>query len=72
MRDGAAEAVIAARAAEALLNTDAGVTLQKYFAEIGRLERVCDDQMNQMGHMVKQIRALERRVARNEGGKAAA
>jgi hypothetical protein len=66
VRDGAQEAVIAAETAAALLNTDPAKVLAKYKGEIERLTRERDEYQTKCGHMVKQIKALERRLAKYE------
>lgn len=66
VREGAAEAVMAAEAARALLNTEPGKVLLTYKAEIARLTRDRDDYQNKCGQMVKQIRVLERKLAKYE------
>lgn len=60
--EGAQEAVIAAETAAALLNTEPAKVLAKYKAEIARLERVRDDLTNQNGQLVRQVKALQRKL----------
>lgn len=66
VRDGAQEAVIAAETAAALLDTDPAKVLAKYKGEIERLTRERDEYQTKCGHMVRQIKALERRLAKYE------
>jgi len=66
VREGAQEAVVAAETAAALLDTEPAKVLAKYKAEITRLERLRDDLLNQNGQLVRQVKALQRKLDRAE------
>jgi hypothetical protein len=62
VRDGAAEAVEAAEAAQQMLKTDAGVLVLQLRAEIASLTRSRDDALNQVGELVRQNKMLQRKL----------
>lgn len=66
VRDGAQEAFIQAETASALLNTDPAKVLAKYKGEIERLTKERDEYQTKCGQMVRQIKALERQLAKYE------
>ncbi len=66
VRDGAQEAVIAAETAAALLDTEPAKVLAQYKGEIARLTRDRDEYMNKCGELVRQVKMLERKLARYE------
>ena len=66
VRDGAQEAIIQAETAAALLNTDPAKVLARYKGEIERLTKERDEYQTKCGQMVRQIKALERQLAKYE------
>lgn len=66
VREGAQEAVIAAETAAALLDTEPAKVLAQYKGEIARLTRDRDEYMNKCGELVRQVKMLERKLARYE------
>jgi hypothetical protein len=66
VREGAAEAVAQAELAAALMETEPAKLLLAKDAEIKRLTRDRDDYMNKCAQLVKQVKSLERRLARYE------
>lgn len=66
VREGAAEAVAQAELAAALMDTEPAKLLLAKDAEIKRLTRDRDDYMNKCAQLVKQVKSLERRLARYE------
>lgn len=66
VREGAAEAVAQAELAAALMETEPAKLLLVKDAEIKRLSRDRDDYMNKCAQLVRQVKILERKLARYE------